>query len=212
MGDRRGGSSGYAAAALDRDARHSAPSALLERSSTAREGRHRHHGDAGARFDAGGGRATRGPPADEWGRGPRGRDAGARAPELRVQSEQTAVASGAPAPAAAAARADQFADSDDEEEEGRDASAAAHGGAAAAAGAADTSALPMVPAGLEHLSEEELLAQLMGLQGFDSSKGQEVPDNTVGAARGAVRKNQVRKHRQYMNRKDGFNRPLDKIK
>jgi len=105
--------------------------------------------------------------------------------------------------AAPASRDDQFADSDEEEEE------TVRGGAADAAAAA---ALPMVPAGLEHLSEEDLLAQLMGLQGFDSSKGTAVADNKYGAGRGAVRANQVRKHRQYMNRKDGFNRPLDKIK
>ena len=70
----------------------------------------------------------------------------------------------------------------------------------------------MIPAGLEHLGEEELLAQLMGLQGFDTSKGVGVADNKFGDGKGGVRKNQVRKHRQYMNRKDGFNRPLDRIK
>ncbi len=131
---------------------------------------------------------------DEWGRG-------GRQEEHSTTRDSHAASTSEPA-SAAAGREDQFADSDDEEDTP----------AAGAAVPADTSALPMVPAGLEHLGEEELLAQLMGLQGFDSSKGQEVPDNKYGAAKGGVRKNQVRKHRQYMNRKDGFNRPLDRIK
>lgn len=70
----------------------------------------------------------------------------------------------------------------------------------------------MVPAGMEKMPEEELLAQLMGMQSFGSSKGQGVDDNKYGDARGGMRKNQVRKYRQYMNRKGGFNRSLDKIK
>ena len=33
----------------------------------------------------------------------------------------------------------------------------------------------------------------------------------LGAARGGVKKNQNRQYRQYMNRRGGFNRPLEKI-
>ena len=197
-GDRGGGSSGYQAAAFSREAQRPA-------------GRGPPHHDDSRRFDGSSSegirraeRQERPHPQDEWGRGVRGGNgSGAQEPAHKGQPRDAAGAAPITAPAAASARADQFADSDEEEEEA---------GGQGAGAAADTSALPMVPAGLEHLSEEELLAQLMGLQGFDSSKGQEVSDNKHGAGRGAVRKNQVRKHRQYMNRKDGFNRPLDKIK
>jgi U4/U6.U5 tri-snRNP-associated protein 3 len=42
-------------------------------------------------------------------------------------------------------------------------------------------------------------------------KGKPVEDNHVGAGTGAVSKHKARKYRQYMNRKGGFNRPLDKV-
>jgi U4/U6.U5 tri-snRNP-associated protein 3 len=45
--------------------------------------------------------------------------------------------------------------------------------------------------------------------GFDSTKGKKVEGNDVGTsgARVAAKRN----YRQYMNRRGGFNRPLDKI-
>ena len=55
------------------------------------------------------------------------------------------------------------------------------------------------------------MAQLMGFSGFASTKGEPVQDNQKGAARGAATKNKARKYRQYMNRKGGFNRELDKM-
>ena len=61
------------------------------------------------------------------------------------------------------------------------------------------------------LSEAQM-ARLMGFGGFGSTKGKEVADNQHGAARGAVKKNQNRSYRQYMNRRGGFNRPLENIK
>ena len=59
--------------------------------------------------------------------------------------------------------------------------------------------------------EDIAMAQLMGFSGFASTKGELVPDNQKGAARGAATKNKARKYRQYMNRKGGFNRALDKM-
>ena len=51
----------------------------------------------------------------------------------------------------------------------------------------------------------------MGFGGFGTTKGKAVEDNQSSAARGASSKNKGRKYRQYMNRKGGFNRPLDKM-
>ncbi|GLE01380.1 hypothetical protein PINS_up010210 [Pythium insidiosum] len=65
------------------------------------------------------------------------------------------------------------------------------------------------PAALSHLSEEEQMQMLLGFGGFDSTKGKSVEDNAVGPAAGAARKETKREYRQYMNRRGGFNRPLD---
>ena len=65
---------------------------------------------------------------------------------------------------------------------------------------------------LEGLSTEEQMKLMMGIGDFGSSKGKAVKDNQVGASRGAVSKSKARKYRQYMNRKGGFNRALDKMK
>ena len=64
---------------------------------------------------------------------------------------------------------------------------------------------------LEGLDEEEQMKRLLGFGDFSSSKGQKVEDNQNSLARGAAAKNKARKYRQYMNRKGGFNRPLDKM-
>ncbi|KAH7982147.1 hypothetical protein HPB52_003307 [Rhipicephalus sanguineus] len=53
--------------------------------------------------------------------------------------------------------------------------------------------------------EEKEMIKLMGFANFDSSKGKHIPGNNVGAVH-VIHK---RKYRQYMNRKGGFNRPLD---
>jgi U4/U6.U5 tri-snRNP-associated protein 3 len=65
---------------------------------------------------------------------------------------------------------------------------------------------------LEGLDEEEKMRRLLGFNGFGSTKGQAVDDNQSTAARGGAAKNKARKYRQYMNRKNGFNRPLEKMK
>lgn len=56
-------------------------------------------------------------------------------------------------------------------------------------------------------AEEEAMAKVMGFSSFDTTKGKQVPGNQVGAVK-VVKK---RRYRQYMNRKGGFNRPLDKV-
>mmetsp|Transcript_37679 Transcript_37679/g.80482 ORF Transcript_37679/g.80482 Transcript_37679/m.80482 type:complete len:183 (-) Transcript_37679:248-796(-) len=59
--------------------------------------------------------------------------------------------------------------------------------------------------------DQNEMMRMMGFGGFDSTKGKAVADNQTTAARGAASKNKGRKYRQYMNRKGGFNRPLDKM-
>jgi U4/U6.U5 tri-snRNP-associated protein 3 len=54
--------------------------------------------------------------------------------------------------------------------------------------------------------DDDLLKQ-MGFGGFDSTKGKKVEGNISVVAK----VNKPRKYRQYMNRKGGFNRPLDFI-
>ena len=58
--------------------------------------------------------------------------------------------------------------------------------------------------------EEAEMMRLMGFGGFNSTKGQHVQGNEE-PAHGTVQVVLKRKYRQYMNRKGGFNRPLDPI-
>ncbi|XP_030319963.1 U4/U6.U5 small nuclear ribonucleoprotein 27 kDa protein isoform X2 [Calypte anna] len=62
---------------------------------------------------------------------------------------------------------------------------------------------------LQGKTEEEIeMMKLMGFASFDTTKGKKVE----GAANAyAINVSQKRKYRQYMNRKGGFNRPLDFI-
>ncbi|KAF8136636.1 hypothetical protein EV363DRAFT_1320101 [Boletus edulis] len=57
-------------------------------------------------------------------------------------------------------------------------------------------------------AEEEPMMAMMGLTGFGSTKGKRVEGNQEGT----VNIKKIRTWRQYMNRRGGFNRPLDKIK
>ncbi|OQV19399.1 hypothetical protein BV898_06629 [Hypsibius exemplaris] len=57
------------------------------------------------------------------------------------------------------------------------------------------------------MDDEDMMASLMGFASFDSSKGKKVEGNDVGSTNVAVK----RKYRQYMNRRGGFNRPLDPV-
>ncbi|VDM39047.1 unnamed protein product [Toxocara canis] len=51
------------------------------------------------------------------------------------------------------------------------------------------------------------MAKLMGFVGFNTTKNKKVAGNSDGA----VQINKPRRYRQYMNRKGGFNRPLDYV-
>ncbi|KAJ0019595.1 hypothetical protein NQD34_007164 [Periophthalmus magnuspinnatus] len=63
---------------------------------------------------------------------------------------------------------------------------------------------------MEGKTEEEIeMMKLMGFGSFDSTKGKKKIDSSVNAY--AVNVTMKRKYRQYMNRKGGFNRPLDFI-
>lgn len=57
-------------------------------------------------------------------------------------------------------------------------------------------------------TEEEIdMMKTMGFKGFGTTKGKKVKGNDVGEVHVVVK----RKYRQYMNRKGGFNRPLDYV-
>jgi U4/U6.U5 tri-snRNP-associated protein 3 len=53
--------------------------------------------------------------------------------------------------------------------------------------------------------EEAAMAAVMGFSGFNSTKGKQVKGNNQGEVHVVLK----RKYRQYMNRRGGFNRPLD---
>ena len=59
-------------------------------------------------------------------------------------------------------------------------------------------------------SEEDVMA-MMGFAGFGSTKGKPVESNQHSSAVGTVAKHKKRVYRQYMNRRGGFNRPLQKM-
>jgi U4/U6.U5 tri-snRNP-associated protein 3 len=63
----------------------------------------------------------------------------------------------------------------------------------------------------DYENNEEEITKLLGFGGFGTTKGTAVEDNQQGAAHGAVSKHKERKYRQYMNRKAGFNRPLQSM-
>ncbi|KAH9946066.1 uncharacterized protein BXZ73DRAFT_86266 [Epithele typhae] len=56
--------------------------------------------------------------------------------------------------------------------------------------------------------DDEAMMAMMGMSGFGSTKGKHVEGNQEGG----VDIKKIRTWRQYMNRRGGFNRPLDKIK
>jgi U4/U6.U5 tri-snRNP-associated protein 3 len=93
-------------------------------------------------------------------------------------------------------------------------------GAAGGAGAAPAPPKPLVepgatlvlPRALEGASDEAVLSALFGFSEFGSTKGVAVRDNVEGAGRGGVAQSQHQRFRQYMNRRGGFNRPLDAMK
>ena len=64
---------------------------------------------------------------------------------------------------------------------------------------------------MSHLSEEDQMKLLLGFGDFDSTKGKVVEENQKSAAVGTARRETKREYRQYMNRRGGFNRLLDKV-
>lgn len=60
----------------------------------------------------------------------------------------------------------------------------------------------------EENDDDAAMIAMVGVAGFGSTKGKHVAGNQEGSA--DVKK--ARTWRQYMNRRGGFNRPLDKIK
>lgn len=74
-------------------------------------------------------------------------------------------------------------------------------------GAGASSERPVVSeADLEGKSPEEIeMMKTMGFCGFDTTKNKKVEGNDSGEVHVILK----RKYRQYMNRKGGFNRPLD---
>jgi U4/U6.U5 tri-snRNP-associated protein 3 len=59
--------------------------------------------------------------------------------------------------------------------------------------------------------QTRLMQQMLGFGDFGSTKNTAVSTNQTTAATGVAAKNKARKYRQYMNRKNGFNRPLEKM-
>ena len=88
---------------------------------------------------------------------------------------------------------------------------AASGGSGGGA-SASTGTIEVKEGDLDGMDDAEQMRLLLGFSGdFGSTKGKAVEDNQKSAAKGAANKNKARKYRQYMNRKGGFNRPLDKM-
>ena len=57
------------------------------------------------------------------------------------------------------------------------------------------------------IQEEQDMMKIMGFTGFNTTKNKKVANNDNSA----VHMTSKRKYRQYMNRKGGFNRPLDAV-
>jgi U4/U6.U5 tri-snRNP-associated protein 3 len=54
-----------------------------------------------------------------------------------------------------------------------------------------------------------MMAEIMGFSGFDSTAGKGVDDPRCKME--GVHHKEQRRYRQYMNRRGGFNRPLDAV-
>jgi U4/U6.U5 tri-snRNP-associated protein 3 len=61
--------------------------------------------------------------------------------------------------------------------------------------------------GIIFFQDEIDMMKIMGFSGFKTTKNQKVEGNDVSG----VHLQSKRKYRQYMNRKGGFNRPLDAV-
>lgn len=68
--------------------------------------------------------------------------------------------------------------------------------------------VPVTEEELQSMPEDEQdIMRVMGFKGFDTTKDKQVVGNDLYAANICKK----RRYRQYMNRKGGFNRPLDFI-
>jgi U4/U6.U5 tri-snRNP-associated protein 3 len=73
----------------------------------------------------------------------------------------------------------------------------------------DNKPIVLDPAQLEGKTPDEIeMMKIMGFAGFDTTKGKKVEDSANAFA---INIQQKRKYRQYMNRKGGFNKPLDPV-
>ena len=63
----------------------------------------------------------------------------------------------------------------------------------------------------EHSDETTEIMRVMGFAKFHSTKGEKKPTDYLGKIESEVRIVKKRRYRQYMNRRGGFNRPLDPI-
>ncbi|XP_065071161.1 U4/U6.U5 small nuclear ribonucleoprotein 27 kDa protein-like isoform X1 [Rhopilema esculentum] len=59
----------------------------------------------------------------------------------------------------------------------------------------------------EEVDDDTQMMQMMGFSSFDTTKGKHVK----GQMEGCVKIEKAKKYRQYMNRRGGFNRPLDYV-
>merc|ERR1712190_233854 len=55
------------------------------------------------------------------------------------------------------------------------------------------------------MPEDQMLVKMMGFSAFDSTKGKDHSGSDLSDVKRATK----RQYRQYMNRRGGFNRPLD---
>ena len=82
-------------------------------------------------------------------------------------------------------------------------------GGGGAASASNDAAADAAADDAEDAEDEEArqMAAMMGFAAFDTTQGKEVADPRCKME--AVKKKEPRKYRQYMNRRGGFNRPLE---
>lgn len=94
----------------------------------------------------------------------------------------------------------------DRNKSGRSSRRGGTSGGSGASGSAGGDRPVVTEADLEGKSpEEQEMMKAMGFCGFDTTKGKKVEGNDAGEVHVILK----RKYRQYMNRKGGFNRPLD---
>lgn len=102
----------------------------------------------------------------------------------------------------------RFEDEDDDDAPPEAAASSAARAAVPGVAAPTVAAAPPAMTFDDEGADMEALQAVMGFSSFTSTKGKHCEDNDKTAARGAVSRVLKRQYRQYMNRKGGFNRPL----